>query len=246
VGLGDNEGAESRYLRLAELVIAVVGLPAGLGYLLSDSVVIAILTGAIVLSIVAGFYYVRRLLNRPPFAVTEVDVGLTFHDPRGELVTAVSTQRVRSNQRELPQIRILNISSDGSIRNIRVDDRPIGEHPDVRKEVESGIIYVVKEFRPPLMRGHRGSAKVAIDVADAFNMNPAGFNHNVVPETDKVRIRVHFDPEKVCHSARAFLRYGGVIQKELPAPEVSDHGTELVHEINRPPAGLQYRVEWRW
>jgi len=108
--------------------------------LVSESVVIAILTGTIVLAIVVGYFYVLRVLKRPPFAVAEVDMDLTFHDPRGERVTAVSTQRIRANQRELPQIRILNISSDGRIENIRVDDLPIDKHPDVRQEVESGII----------------------------------------------------------------------------------------------------------
>ncbi len=237
---------ERGHLRLIEFVVAVVGIPSSLGYLLSESVVIAILTGLIVLGIIVGYFYVRRLLKRPPFAVTEVDIDLTFHDPRGERATAVMTHRIRANQRELPQIRLLNISSDGSIGNIRVDDRPIDEHPDVRQKIEAGIIYVIKEFHPPLMRGQNGSAKVALDATDAFNMNPAGFNHQVAPETHKVRIKVHFDPGRVCRSPRAFLRYGGVIQEELPAPEMSEHGTELVHEVSKPQPGLQYRVEWRW
>lgn len=237
---------ERGHLRLIEFVVAVVGVPSALGYLFSDSVVIAILTGILALVVVVGYFYVRRLLNRPPFAVTDVDIDLAFHDPSGEHVTAITTQRIRSNQRELPQIRILNISSDGSIENIRVDDKPIDENPDIRQEVEAGIIYVVKQFRPPLMRGQKGSAKVTIDAVDAFNMNPAGFNHQVAPETDRVRIKIHFNSGKVCHSARAFLRFGGVIQKELPVPEVSDHGTELVHEVSKPQPGLQYRVEWRW
>lgn len=238
--------AERRHVRLAEFLIAVVGIPSALGYLLSNSVVIAILTGVIVFGIVAGYFYVRRLLKRPPFAVTEVDMDLTFHDPRGEHATAVNTQRIRANQRELSQIRILNISADGGIENIRVDNMPIDQHPNVRKEIEAGIIYIVKEFRPPLMRGQAGTAKVAIDVTDAFNMNPAGCNHQVAPETEKIRLKVHFNSGKACHSARAFLRYGGVIQEELPIPEVSDHGTELVHEVSKPQPGLQYRVEWRW
>ena len=41
---------------------------------------------------------------------------------------------------------------------------------------------VVKEFRPPLMRNQKGTAKVAIDVIDAFGMNPAGFNNQVAPK----------------------------------------------------------------
>jgi hypothetical protein len=237
---------EKSFLRLAEFVVAVVGIPSALGYLLSDSIVIAILTGVIVLSIVVGFFYVRRMLKRPPFALTEVEMDLTFHDPHGERVTAVSTQRIRVNQRELPQIRLLNITSDGRIKNIRVDDRPIDEHPDFRQEVESGIIYLVKDFRPPLMRRQSGTAKVALDVIDAFRMNPAGFNHRIAPETEKVRLRVHFNDGRICHSARAFFRYGGMIQEELPAPEISDHGMELVHEVSKPQPGLEYRVEWRW
>ncbi len=73
----------------------VVGVPSALGYVFSQSVVIAILTGLIVFGMVVGYLFVRRLLKRPPFAVTEVDIDLTFHDPRGERTTAVMTHRIK-------------------------------------------------------------------------------------------------------------------------------------------------------
>jgi hypothetical protein len=253
-----------RYVRLAEFVITVVALPAALGYFLSNSVVIAILAGVIVLIIVLGYLYFRRQeeqrhqelrrqeelrhqeQNRPPYTVNEVDMDLRFHDPRGDDVTAVNTQRITVNQRELSQIRLLNMSADGPIENIRVDDKPIDQHPYARKMVESGILSVIKDFNPPLMRGQKGSAKITVDVIDAFHMNPAGFNHRIGLETEKVRLEVHFDSGRVCHNARAFLRSGGVITENLPEPDVSDNGMELVHEASNPEPGLEYRVEWRW
>jgi hypothetical protein len=55
---------------------------------------------------------------------------------------------------------------------MRQDDTPIDKHPDARQGAESGTVYVVKDFRPPLMRGDRGVAKISLDAVDAYKMNP--------------------------------------------------------------------------
>jgi hypothetical protein len=146
----------------------------------------------------------------------------------------------------LTQIRLLQISADGPIRNIRVDDMPVERHRNARTITEAGVLSVIKDFNPPLTRGQSGTAKIAVDVFNAFDMNPAGFNHRIAPETGKVRMEVHFHSGRVCHTARAFLRSGNVIVQHLPEPDVSDSRMELIHEVVDPEPGTEYRVEWHW
>src|SRR5215211_2034294 len=114
------------------LLLALVALPAAIGYLFGQSIVIAILIGVIVGGVVllmgGGFFFLRWHLNRPPYTLIAGEIDLRFHDPASGRATLVRTEKIQVNQSELGYIRIGRMISDGSIKNLHVDDKPIDEH----------------------------------------------------------------------------------------------------------------------
>jgi hypothetical protein len=215
----------------------LIGLPSFALLIVSGQVVI----GVLVLVLIGGVIGVTVLLGQPQFTLLEVEKVLTFHDATAHMATLVRTQKARANQNGLTDFWIRNISADGSIENIQIDNHP----PDDERHI-AGDIQVCKRFPHPLKRGQIFTMVLSYDLIDSFSQLSEAVSHIVEVKTKKLQIIVHFHEAKPCLTASAFLRFGGQINKELPKPALEHRNRRAEHQGKRLKLGGEYSLEWDW
>jgi hypothetical protein len=214
-----------------------IGLPGFALLVVNGQVVI----GVLVLVLVGGVIAVSMLLGQPQFTILEVEKVLTFHDALAHKATLVRTQRARANQNGLTEFWTRNISADGPIENIQIDNGP----PDEVKR-EAGDIQVCKRFPHPLRRGEKFTMVLSYDLIDSFEKKSEAVSHVVECKTKRVRLIVSFFETKPCLAGSAFLSFGGQRHKELKKPTIQHRNRRAEWEGKRPKLGGEYSLEWDW
>lgn len=214
-----------------------IGIPSFLLLFFSGQVSLGIL----VVLIIIGLAWLHWFLTQPEFTIIEIEKRLIFNDPQGHSATFVRNQKARANHKGLTEFWVKGNSADGSIQNVRIDDKA----PDL-DHLEAGDRALGKRFPRPLERGQQETMKLSYDIIDGFSKDTEGLIHLVSDKTKRFRVFVEFHEQRRCNSARAFLRYGGKDYKALREPEVFECGRRIEFEVRRPRLGAEYFLEWDW
>ncbi len=219
------------------LIGIIVGIPGLLYFFLSGQWVIGILAVLVIAVVLAAAWFV----NQPQVTLLSNDKILTFEDRAAHRSIQRSDLAFRANHKGVQMIRLGSLSTDGSVEDITVDDRPPS-----RQQIRAGEIEILKEFRNPLERGQVETLRVSTTYIDSFEKDTESFTHVVAHKTKKLRLTVNFRPERPCRRARASLRYGGQVHQTLSRIDVSGDGRMARLEVKRPKLGAEYTVEWDW
>lgn len=215
----------------------IIGVPGFFLLFFSGQVVI----GLLLLVIVIILIWLHVVFNRPEFSLLEVEKKLEFHDPQACRATLVRVQTAIANHTGLREFWVGNVTADGKIENILIDNK----EPHYKKQ-ESGSLLLGKRFNQPLKRGQRFTMRLSYDLVNSFNASSESLIHIVSYKTNRLRLVVQFHPDKPCRSARAFLRYGSQIQKYLPIFNISEDKCLIELEVKKPKLGAEYVLEWDW
>jgi len=214
-----------------------IGLPGFALLIFNGQVVI----GVLVLVLVGGVIAISVVLGLPQFTILEVEKVLTFHDATAHMARLVRTQRARANQNGLTEFWTRNISADGRIENIQIDN---GRPDDERRE--AGDIQVCKRYPHPLKRGQIFTMVLSYDLIDSFSNANEAVSHIVEGKTKRLQIVVNFHELKPVLTASAFLSFGGQIHKELEKPTVEHRNRRAEYVHKKPKLGGEYSLEWEW
>lgn len=217
----------------------LIGLPGFLLLFFSQHVVIA----SLLVAIGAGMLWVRWYINQPEFTLLLVEKILTINDVEGRTAVLLRCQEGVANQKGLTEFWCRNISADGPITNIRLDDRPPHE---VKRE--AGDTQVCKRFNRALEHGEQFSMKLSYDLTDSFPKSTEGMIHVVECKTKRLKMVVTLPGGRPATAARASLRYGGNPHMRLPQPRLTGQttGERIEMEIKSPRLGAEYCLEWDW
>jgi hypothetical protein len=240
------------FLGLLALIVAVVGFPAALGYLFDLPVVFLLLVAVVVFLIVGWLVWTIRERNMPPYTLLQVKKVYRFQDTNrpskgnaSQVCQVVRTHTARSNRNYLTQVRIGNLTFDGSMRNICVDGVPIRDNPNVRQVFEGGAAFFVKVLNPPVDRDDTDDMELSYELINTFPTETQAVIHQVAHKTERLEIEVNFHQERPCTSARVYWEYGGERGKKI-CDLATSKGRRLYFERNKPKRDRGYRVEWDW
>ncbi|MCA1566376.1 MAG: hypothetical protein LC803_12205 [Acidobacteria bacterium] len=215
----------------------ILGLPGFLAYFVSPYAGVA----ALCLALLAVFIWYQRQGNLSEFTVLEIEKTLTINTRDGSRATLQRSQTARSNHKGITEFWCRNISSDGSITNIRID----GDPPHIQK-TEAGDIQVCKRFQPALSKGQKFNTVLTYDLLDSFSNPSEGLIHVVEAPTKRLRLIVILPHGKPARNVRASLRYGGNPHMNLPTPHASNNGLRMEMTVNKPVLGAEYCIDWDW
>lgn len=193
----------------------------------------------VILVVVTGLFWTKWYLDRPSFTILEVEKVLEIRDTKGKNATLLRIHSARCNHSGITEFWCRGISADGTISNIKIDDAPPNE-----QRTDAGDIQVCKRFHRPLKRGQKFRMTLSYDLTDSFPLSSETLIHSVGSATNKLRMVVTLPEARKAKAARAFLRYGGEIHKELPLPKITNRRIEI--EISRLRLGSEYCLEWDW
>lgn len=223
----------------ADIIIGLASLFLSIpGFLLlfySDHIAVGIL--AIIISVVLGIIW--YWLNKQPFTILMIEKTLIIYDVNGKKANLCRKQNTRANHKGLTEFWCRNISADGSISNICINN----EKP-VETRVEAGDLQVCARFKKPKHAGDKFNLVISYDLENAFQQQTESLIHVVSMETKNLKMRVEFPKDRLPKTATATLRFGGDTYKELPAPEI--FGNTVIMEIKKPRLGAEYCLEWEW
>jgi hypothetical protein len=219
------------------LISIVVGIPGLLYFFLSGQWVIGILTVLVIAGVVAAAWFV----NQPQVTLLHNDKNLTFNDKDARSATQRSDIKLRANHKGVQMIRLGSLSTDGSVQEITIDNKPPS-----RQQVRAGEIEILKEFRNPLERGQVETLRVTTTYINSFEKDTESFTHVVAHKTKKLTLTTNFHSKRPCRTTRAYLRYGGQVHQALSRVEVSSDRCRARLEVKRPKLGAEYTMEWDW
>lgn len=196
---------------------------------------------ALVLALIGGTVWYLILIRQPVFTILEVEKILTVHDADGHRASLQRNQKAKANHHGVTEFWCRNISADGSIENILIDN----QLPHEQKK-GAGEIQVCKHFAQALTRGQQFNTSLYYEMVDSFRSNPEILIHIVESKTRKVRLIVHLPQSRPCRSAKAFSCFGGHVCKILPPPNITDMGCKIEVILNKPEIGAEYCLEWDW
>ena len=178
-------------------------------------------------------------LNRPEFTLLSVEKVLDISDAAGKSAKLLRCMTARANHKGITEFWCRNISADGAIANIRIDN----VEPAFIK-TEAGDKQVCKRFDRPLKRGQKFDMVLSYELADSFPGTTEGLIHVVECQTKRLRLVVTLPDARNAKAARMSLRYGGQIHKDLPAPTIT--GRRIEFETKWTKLGAEYSLEWDW
>lgn len=212
----------------------VLGAPTAIAYFPEHLVVAGMIVMILVILLI-----IYHELNKPDFTVLCIEKILTINDREGKSASLSRVQTARANHKGITEFWCRNISADGSISNILIDNKT----PDGQR-TEAGDIQVCKRFRDPLKFREIFKMVLSYELKDSFTSNPESIIHVVEAETKFLRLVALLPKDRLPKSAKARLRYGGANHKELSSPKLS--GERIEFELKRPKLGAEYCLEWEW
>lgn len=225
--------------RVLALIGVAIGIPGFLILFMSDQWVHGVLVLLLVCALGAWWFYAWWRDKLPVFTVLELAKKLTITTPDGRTATLTRTQKVRINHKGITEWWCRNISADGAISNINIDQHP----PDVTINT-GGTIQVCRRFPYPKQRGEEWESTLSYDIADSFIKPREELRHLVTFKTKKVTIEVELP--RGCNRADLRFTFGGEEAERLSDPELSNNNRTIKVEIKRPRIGGQYHVGWEW
>src|SRR5581483_2539841 len=100
-------------------ITAVIGVTVLLLVFMPDHTVV----GVLIICILVGLTWLFWWLNRPMFTFISVEKVLTIQDVDGKVAKLLRYQTARANHKGITEFWCRNISADGSIDNILIDDQ---------------------------------------------------------------------------------------------------------------------------
>lgn len=217
----------------------ILGIPGLLIALFSDAAIVAV----IFLILCGVLFWVRWWLNQPLYTLICVEKVLTIEDVGGKKAKLIRFHEGVANHRGLNEFWCRNISADGEISNVLVDN-----HAPYETERRAGDLQVCTRFRQSLDRGERFSMTLSYDLTDSFLRTPEAIIHVVETKTKKLKMIVILPPSRPATNALATLSFGGLPHKRLFPPRLTGQvmGERIEFEIKAPKLGAEYRLEWDW
>lgn len=230
-----NNFDSDRMLNLTGLALALPGVL----LLFSNQVAVGILELTIVLLIFV-FWHAK---NKPLITLLEVEKLASIKDAKGIDASFTSRQKTKTNHKGLTELWFRNISSDGSVSNILIDNKTPSEI-----KTEAGDVRACVRFNKAKKADEKFEVTLSFDAKNAFPADTEFLIHVVEAETKKLKIVVELPINRKASGARLFLQYGGNPHKELAKPliSISSSGQRLESEIKRPLLGAEYCLEWDW
>jgi hypothetical protein len=224
-------------------VLAIVGIAIGIpGFLLlfiSDQWVHGVLVLLLVCALAAWWFYARWRDNLPVFTVLELTKRLTIISADGRSASLARSQKVRINHKGITEWWCRQISADGTVTNITIDQLP----PDVTTST-GGTIQVCRRFQYPKQRGEEWESTLTYNIADSFTKPHEELIHMVAFRTKKLVLEVEL-PRNCTHADLRFT-FGGEQGEKLSDPELSNNNRTITATIKRPRIGAQYHLGWEW
>jgi hypothetical protein len=217
----------------------ILGIPGLLIALFSDAVIVAV----IFLILCGVLFWVRWWLNQPLYTLACVEKVLTIEDTVGNKARLVRFHEGVANHRGLQEFWCRNISADGTISNVLIDN-----HAPDYTERRAGDLQVGTRFREPLERGEKFKMVLSYDLTDSFLRTPEALIHVTESKTKKLKMVVILPPDRPATNALATLSFGGQPHRRLVPPRLTGQvtGERIELEIKAPKLGAEYRLEWNW
>jgi hypothetical protein len=223
--------------RVLALIGLFIALPSTMLLFFSDHIAIGILVLVFMLIAIINWH----VQNKPLITVLEIEKSAVINDSQGIDASFTSRQKTITNHKGLIELWFRNISSDGVINNILIDNKIPS---DIK--TEAGDIRACIRFNKPKKAHEQFEATLTFDAKNAFSANTEFVIHVVEAETKKLKLVVELTINRKASDARVFLQYGGNPHKELEKPLISDSGRRLETNIKRPLLGAEYCLEWDW
>ena len=217
----------------------ILGIPGLLIALFTDAGVVA----SVFLILCGVLFWARWWINQPVYTLICVEKVLTIEDRLGKSARLVRFQEGVANHKGMSEFWCRNISADGEISNILIDNRPPYD-----SERRAGDIQVCARFRQPLERGESFKMKLSYDLTDSFLRTPEAIIHVVESKTKKLKLVVVLPSERPATNAVVTLSFGGQPHRRLFPPRLTGQvtGERIEWEIKGPKLGAEYRLEWEW
>jgi hypothetical protein len=187
------------------------------------------------------FIYDRYQQKQSLFTHLAVAKSLSFPNPSPDLALFSTTLKSRANYNGITEMWFRNISADGQVTNIQIDD----EAPN-KLQRKAGSWEVCKEFGRPIQRSEIVTIRLSYGLQNSFPADREGITHVTATRTQELTMHVQFHRSKVPHRVRAFVEYSGVVEEVLEPPLLTRENTHLDLRVRRPKIGGYYTLEWDW
>lgn len=220
-------------------IAIILGIPGLLIALFSDAVIVAV----VFLILCGVLLWVRWWLSQPLYTLTCVEKVLTIEDVAGKKARLVRFHEGVANHRGLQEFWCRNISADGTISNVLIDN-----HAPYDTERRAGDLQVCTRFRQPLDRAEKFKMTLSYDLTDSFLRTPEAVIHVTESKTKKLKMVIILPPGRPAINAIATLSFGGQPHSRLFPPRLTGQvtGERIEWEIKAPKLGAEYRLEWDW
>jgi len=229
--------------RLLAVVGVILGLPGFVLIFSSGNAAVGdiVVAAAFLFLIVA--WYVGWRLRRPPFTMKTIVVRLEIFDSGGKQARLSKTYQIRPNFRHLHQMTHRNIAADGTITDLRWNDKPIS---DRQIQQVLGEYEVTVDFKTPLAVGRVFEGMLSYEAANSFLEPKEGLVYVADFRSSKVTLRIDLPQSRRCTSAELYQVRGA--SKILLAGKavIGENGKSITAELKRPPVGAEYGIWWEW
>jgi len=227
-----------RILAIAGLIL---GIPGVLVLFATANETTAVFAGMLAALTLGAAFYIRYLINAPPYTFREVKATLEFLGDEKRAVLR-KAYKIRPNYAQLHQLEHKNIGADGQICNFLWNGKPI---PPNAITLELGQYNVRIDLPVNPGRWQIFDGELSYEMRDSFNGNPESAAYPVDFPTKIATLTILFPKTKPCLSAEARKKQGsGTVPIEKPT--ILKNGTQLELTLNRPTYGATYLIYWHW
>lgn len=227
--------------RILAIIGVILGLPGVLTLALTANQTLAITAGVLAVLLLGAAYYVRHILNAPPYRVKDAKVTLSFPEDHRRAILR-KEYRIVPNFGHLRQMEHKNIAADGQIENICWDDRPV---PPSNILFRLGEYEIKIDWPIPPRRWQEFSGKLSYDCINSFDAPTEMIVYCVDFPTRCATIVVEFPHDRPCNTCEA-RQTRGASEVPVQTPELSQDRRRLELKLRRPSYGAQYVIYWTW
>ncbi len=175
-----------------------------------------------------------------PISRRLVEWRVRIHDAGGAKATAWKTSVLTANEANISTLVDRNFVTTGQLLFLSASLGDIVGPTD-----EGGSLSVATSLREPLPVGREVCNVLTISASNTFTASRETFGHIVTYQCQKLRVVVEFPADRPATSAFAFRVVEGG-KETLPDDVLSPDKLQLELEVEEPPVGSKYVLEWQW
>jgi hypothetical protein len=223
------------------LIIEIAGALAaifGVGILfIEEKYLLGLLLTILAIAIIIYIIISSRI---EPLKHRYIEWNLKIFDKQGHKTILKKTKIIKVNRENITTIDDRYFSASGKYTSFKTN---IGELLQPIDEGGTKTLYTIFKF--PLEKGKVIEHILECHIEDTYIEKKESFAAWVIFKTEKIKINVEFPTDRSPRNIKVFRLNIG---EPIPVNEftVTNNGLKISLEVDKPPKGARYLIEWEW